>query len=195
MLNGKLRLLLAMAITASAWPNLGFTAESMGNLDAHVHGISEMTVAIEGTDIEIAFESPAMNLVGFEHKATSKKDKATVKSVVAALKQHQQIFSFAGSDCELVDSSVDASGVLKDAHGHKKDSHDHHDHDDHAEGAHSEIVANYHYRCEQLKSLSGIDVNLFKSFPGIHKVNVMWLSETQQGAASLSSSNRTIGIK
>ena len=45
-----------------------------GSLEAHVHGMSDLTIAVEGGEIEIEFESPAMNIVGFEYKAQSARD-------------------------------------------------------------------------------------------------------------------------
>jgi hypothetical protein len=39
--------------------------------DAHLHGYTELMIAIEGSALEINFESPASSIVGFEHRATS----------------------------------------------------------------------------------------------------------------------------
>jgi len=38
---------------------------------AHLHGHAELTLALEGRALEINLASPAANIVGFEHKATS----------------------------------------------------------------------------------------------------------------------------
>jgi hypothetical protein len=47
-----------------------------GSLGAHEHGVARLDVAQEGTTLELDFNSPAMNIVGFEHAATSDADKA-----------------------------------------------------------------------------------------------------------------------
>ena len=48
------------------------------SLAAHEHGAAQLNVALEGQRLELALESPAMNLVGFEHAAVSTSDKAAV---------------------------------------------------------------------------------------------------------------------
>ena len=37
--------------------------------EAHIHGLATLTLALEGNSLEIEFESPAANLVGFEHRS------------------------------------------------------------------------------------------------------------------------------
>ena len=209
----KLPLILMGLIALSPWVNAGEDGhdhhghghEKAGSLDAHVHGASDLMIAIEGNDIEIEFESPAMNLVGFEHKANSAKDKATVQQTVEILNKHSSVFSISGSSCKLVDSSVDVSSLLEshnkhrghEDHGHKNGhDHDKHDHDEHSDSeTHSEITASYHFQCEDLNRLASMDVDLFKDFAGIHEINVMWLSESKQGAATLTSKNKTVSFK
>ena len=46
------------------------------SLAAHEHGAAQLNVALEGQRLELALESPAMNLVGFEHAAVSSSDNA-----------------------------------------------------------------------------------------------------------------------
>lgn len=198
----KLPILLIGLMALSPWVSAG---ENSGSLDAHVHGTSDLTIAIEGKDIEIEFESPAMNLVGFEHKANSEKDKAIVQKTVVILNKHDSVFSLSGGSCKLVDSSVNVSSLLDahekhsdhDEHGHKNEhEHDKHEHDEHSDPkSHSEISASYHFQCDDLDKLSSMDVELFKGFSGIHKIKAMWLSETKQGAVTLTSKNKTIRFK
>jgi len=160
-----------------------------GGLDAHVHGLSDLTIAIEGGDIEIVFESPAMNIVGFEYQAESKKDIEAVEKAAARLAGSDAIFSFLDATCRLIDSSVNVAGVLGEAH----DDHEAHDdqktHDDHEahedHEAHGDISGAYQFRCEDLSRLSEIQVHLFQFFPGIERIRVMWLREGNQGAITL----------
>ncbi|MGB1290473.1 MAG: ZrgA family zinc uptake protein, partial [Porticoccaceae bacterium] len=49
--------------------NATFAEQKAASLDAHVHGLSQLTIAVEGETVELEFSSPAMNLVGFEHRA------------------------------------------------------------------------------------------------------------------------------
>lgn len=65
-------------------------------LDTHVHGLSELTIAMEGKSLEIQLTSPAMNLVGFEHKASSKKDNAAVENATSLLREYDSHFLLSG---------------------------------------------------------------------------------------------------
>lgn len=180
------------------------------NAEAHVHGISELTIAMVDTTLEIQLRSPAMNLLGFEHKAKKSKDLEKAKKVSAQLRQAQSQFLLSSEGCELSQVSVVMHGLLDTYdyendhdHGHKKHSekpnHKHgHDHDaeqDESNGSHSEIVANYQYRCKSSTELKTITINLFESFPGIETIEVMWIHQARQGAAKLRPNNRVIKFR
>jgi len=72
----------------------------------------------------------------------------------------------------------------------KDDEHNHKEHDQ--DESHSEIVANYKYRCKNSASPSSITVALFKFFPGIHEIRAMWVDQMQQGAITLTPNHRII---
>jgi hypothetical protein len=103
------------------------------SLEAHVHGLSELTVAMDAKSLEIQLVSPAMNLVGFEHKASSKKDIAAVNQAESLLRQYDSLFSIAGADCKHLSTSIDSDDLLVvENHHDDHDDHDkHEDHDDH----------------------------------------------------------------
>jgi hypothetical protein len=201
-----------------------YAEKSTESLDAHVHGLSELTIAMDAKTIEIQLISPAMNLVGFEYKASSKQDIAAVKQAELLLEQQDSLFLIAGGDCEYLSTSIDSDGLLKagahedqekhdDHHDHEKhDDHDDHDdhekhddhddhekHEDHSEHdqgeTHSEMVASYSYSCKDTSKLSSIKVALFASFPGIHKINTLWVTPSKQGSSMLSAKNSTINFK
>jgi hypothetical protein len=195
-----------------------YAEKSTESLDAHVHGLSELTIAMDAKTIELQLISPAMNLVGFEYKASSKQDIATVKQAELLLEQQDSLFLIAGGDCEHLSTSIDSDGLLEagahedqekhdDHHDHEKhddhDDHEKHDdhgkHDDHSEHdqgeTHSEMVASYSFTCKDTSKLSSIKVALFTSFPGIHKVNTLWVTPSKQGSSMLSAKNSTINLK
>ena len=198
-----------------------YAEKSTESLDAHVHGLSELTIAMDAKTIELQLISPAMNLVGFEYKASSKQDIAAVKQAELLLEQQDSLFLIAGGDCEHLSTSIDSDGLLEagahedqekhdDHHDHEKhddhddhEKHDDHDdhgkHDDHSEHdqgeTHSEMFASYSFTCKDTSKLSSIKVALFASFPGIHKVNALWVTPSKQGSSMLSAKNSTINLK
>lgn len=64
-----------------------------GSLGAHEHGVGRLNAALDGQTLELELESPAMNLVGFEHAATSDADKAKVAAARAQLEKPLALFS------------------------------------------------------------------------------------------------------
>ena len=198
-----------------------YAEKSTESLDAHVHGLSELTIAMDAKTIELQLISPAMNLVGFEYKASSKQDIAAVKQAELLLEQQDSLFLIAGGDCEHLSTSIDSDGLLEagahedqekhdDHHDHEKhddhddhEKHDDHDdhgkHDDHSEHdqgeTHSEMFASYSFTCKDTSKLSSIKVALFAFFPGIHKVNTLWVTPSKQGSSMLSAKNSTINLK
>ena len=66
-----------------------------GTLGAHEHGVAKLNVVLDGNTLELELDSPAMNLVGFEHAASSDADKAKVAAVRQQLEQPLKLFGLA----------------------------------------------------------------------------------------------------
>lgn len=175
---------------------MGVLKGAIASSGAHVHGLSELTIAFENKIVEIQLTSPAADVVGFEHKAHSKADKQTVMRAKSQLDQEAKRFSFQGDRCVLVSANVDTSSLIETEGGHH---HDHHHHDDHKHhqkhtqhAQHSEVMARYQYRCDKDNALTSITVNVFDAFSGVKKINAMWINHTKQGAQLLTPKNRTL---
>ena len=172
------------------------------SLEAHMHGLSELTIAMENQTLEIQLISPAINLIGFEHKARTKEEIAAVSDVLDQLRDHKTLFAFSGANCSHVETSIDVASLI-DTDNHKNSTkHDEHDdehdddHEEHAENnSHSNIIANYQLFCENKPSLASITVDLFDAFPATHKIQVMWVVQTRQGAVTLTANKRKIEFK
>jgi hypothetical protein len=152
--------------------------------DAHLHGYTELMIAIEGSALEINFESPASSIVGFEHRATSSEQFQLIEEARGILESSTELFSFSGGVCSLSKANADFSSLamLDTEHqGHEQD--------------HSEITASYEYACSQAQSLDAISVNLISRFPRIEKIRTIWLTETKQGAAELTQKSNLFRIR
>ena len=191
--------IIALTIAFAAVAQFSHAEEGAASLEAHVHGLSELAIAMEGENLEIQFTSPAMNLVGFEHKASSQKDLSALESAASMLRQHKTLFLFSGGRCDHVKTLVDLSDLIESddhEHAHQQSSTEHKHDEEHAQkNSHSEVVANYKYRCENIAQLSELTVDLFEIFPGILKMNAVWLKPLQQGAATLTPNHRIIEFR
>ena len=109
---------------------------------AHVHGEATLMLASEGKTLDIQLESPAFNLVGFEHKASTKQEKQAAQKTKTLLSSPDNLFSFEGARCKQEQVSIDMTSVLDEDSKHQSKSkhHEGHAHDDHghSEKSHSE---------------------------------------------------------
>ncbi|MDE0176378.1 MAG: DUF2796 domain-containing protein, partial [Defluviicoccus sp.] len=127
--------------------------------------------------VEIEFESPAHDIVGFESMPKTAKQRAAVESAVAALKKGEALFRLTpGAGCKLEEAEVETP--LAES-GHKEE----HKHAEEEE--HSEFHAHYHFRCAQPGRLKGVEVRLFDSFRTMREVEVSAILPGGQRAASL----------
>lgn len=170
--------------------------EEHSSLGKHEHGVATLNVALEGQTLELDLESPAMNLVGFEHAAASDADKATVAATHALLEKPLALFGLAAAaGCKVIEQELESPLFAADAHAHKDhahEAHDDHDHDDAKdddahdhdhEHAHSDIDAEYKLSCSQPQALKTLDLSgFFKQFPATQKINVQLIGPNgQQG--------------
>lgn len=149
-----------------------------GTMQAHSHGHAQMTLVMAQDTLTIELISPAANLVGFEHRASSKDEKAALSQVRSQLEQADTLVNFSDGECVFLHSEVDTS-ALNDAEDQHEHEHAHH-------SAHGDITAEYHYHCENNAYPTGVALTLFKHYPAIHEIELMWVSPTAQGGGTLS---------
>jgi hypothetical protein len=105
-------------------------------LDAHEHGSANLDIAIDTSTIEMRFESPAVNIVGFEYATEDEQQLLLINKAKSNLSNFDLIYGLVGDvSCQTVKSS--AKWVTEHEAGH--DDHDDHeaghdDHDDHEAG-------------------------------------------------------------
>ena len=150
------------------------------SLAAHEHGAAQLNVALEGQRLELALESPAMNLVGFEHAAVSTSDKAAVARAQQHLQTPLALFGItAASGCAITSHALHSP--LFEAHAEE-----HAEHGKEHEAEHSDIDANYVLTCSKPEALSAIDLSeLFQRFPATAKIQVQLIGPNGQQGAEL----------
>ncbi len=170
------------------------SAEEHGSHASHTHGVAKLTVAVDNDVVEIEFRSPAVNLIGFEHQASTKLDFEEINRAKAILNQNNVMFSFSGGDCQLINHFVDVSSIIDKSQlkGHQpKRSKYSHQHDDN----HTDVHATYHYSCENTSSLTSITVNVFTLFENIQQAQAFWINSSTQGVVLLNSKSNVINFQ
>ena len=187
--------------------------------DSHVHGIAALNLVLEGQEVHIELDSPAANIVGFEHAPSSEADRAALDEAVATLEDGDRLFKFnADAGCrmdtaqvvsELLDEEQEAraagkAGEHEHEHEHEKEEgheHEEHEDDDAHEGehdhegegeTHSDIEATYHFECNTPGKLTRLTVELFEAFPGMEELKVQYVIESKQGAAELTGADHVV---
>ena len=85
----------------------------------HVHGIAALNLALEGQEVHIELDSPAANVVGFEHAPSSEADRAALDKAVAALKDGDRLFKFNDdAGCRMETAKVTSELLDEDHEGH-----------------------------------------------------------------------------
>ena len=175
MLARRLGMGIGFCVAAALLSGGAWAAE--GGHKAHVHGESKIKLAIEGNVVEIEFESPAHDIVGFESMPKTAKQRAAVESAVAALKKGEALFRLTpGAGCKLQEAEVETPLAESDHKEEQKHS---------EEEEHSEFHAEYRFRCTQPERLKGVDVLLFDSFRTMREIEVSAILPGGQRAASL----------
>ncbi|MGY3260388.1 DUF2796 domain-containing protein [Pseudomonas chlororaphis] len=153
-----------------------------GSLGAHEHGVARLNAALDGQTLELELESPAMNLVGFEHAASTDADKAKVAAVRAQLEKPLALFSLPpAARCVVAQQELESPlfGDKPADHDDAKDADGH---------EHSEIHAHYQFTCATPGALKNLDLaGVFKTFPATQKIQVQLISPSgQQGVEATS---------
>ena len=154
-----------------------------GSLEAHEHGAARLNVVLDGQALELELESPAMNLVGFEHAAESDADKAKVAAARSQLQDPQALFGLGAGDCSLSETELESPLFEDEEHEHEE----HHAHDKDSEHSeHSEIHAHYQLDCKKPGELKQLNLGeLFKRFPATEKIQVQLIGPNGQQGVEL----------
>jgi hypothetical protein len=157
--------------------------------EAHVHGVGQLDVAIDGNRLTLYLDSPLVNLLGFEHPAVSAPDRLAAQTMSRRLRAPASLFvPTAAAQCTplpvklvsdaLAPALLDPDGPAPQATptGKNKPA---------AQGEHADLDANFAFQCAHPDQLRTLEVKLFRVFPGFHRIEAQIVTPQRQSAASL----------
>ena len=158
--------------------------------DAHVHGHAELNLAISGNTVQLEFDSPAMNLVGFENPPSSGKDRKLVDDSVEFLNNPSGWIGLASSaGCTV--TQVDVESSLVQSHSHEEHAHEKDNEDQHAD-----FEVSVEFQCKDTDQLENVDLSgLFQRFSGFDEIEVQWLTDRIQSSTELNAQNPIISLR
>ncbi len=175
------------ALTALTASSSAYAAEEHRELGAHEHGHGNLNIAVEDERVTMELEVPGMDIVGFEHDATTDDQKAAIEKAKAQLAKPLALFKLpAAAGCSVADAKVEIEHEEGDHEAHeqegKKDDeaareahgkaeHAGEGHDDKHEG-HNAFHVTYALDCAKPASITAIDFDYFKLFANAHDLTV-----------------------
>lgn len=148
-------------------------AEDHRELGPHVHGHGVLNIAMEGARVSLELDVPGMDIVGFEHVATTADQQATVKESEGQLAKGLELFKLPdAAACKMTDAKVAIEAPESPA-GDKQD------HDASHEG-HRDYNATYVFECARPDAITTIEFDYFKRFKNAHGLTVNVVSDKSQ---------------
>jgi hypothetical protein len=164
--------------------------------EKHVHGDAELFIALEGNQVLIEFESPADNIIGFEHAPATPLQHQQLATSLALLEEHSSIAAFSEITCKQISAEVESPFKNHDEHEKSHDSeHKEHGHE-HEKSEHTEFHTSYTLECNaDTQNLSAITINAFKHFKGINNITVKWVTANGQGSTKVTATKTELELK
>ena len=144
---------------------------------AHQHGVATLEVAVDASRLVLRFRSPAMSLVGFEHRPRSAQDHAAVSQAMDRLRDPAAQFQpSADASCRVAKSEVTPPDW------------------EHPSG-HSEFAADYEFDCQRQAALQHLDVRLLQHLDPETKIQVQVAAPDGQHSTELTRSNTRLILR
>ena len=130
-------------------------------LDSHEHGVSVLKIASEKNMIEMELESPADDIVGFEHAPENAQQKEKISKALAIFKDMAGIF-YPNQEAQCK--------VTKNAAEFEVD----------AASGHAGFHIKWHLTCANLSRIKTLSTSFFKLFPKAEEIEVEVASDAGQ---------------
>lgn len=148
------------------------------SLGAHVHGHAVLTLVLEGNEMQLAFQSAAQSIVGFEYKPSTSEQKQEVAAAIAVFNQGEWFSFNSDANCEL--AAAEASTDLTEMQTNE---------------GHADFYANYQLLCQRPARLSELKLRIFELIPALEYMDIQWIINGRQGASKAALSSSTIRLQ
>jgi hypothetical protein len=154
---------------------------------AHEHGKVMINVALEEKQLIIELDSPAVNVVGFEHEPRTESERAAVRTVSDVLRSGKGLFGLP-KDALCLFQGADIKAPKwehsPEEHG-KPDEHEHH----------ADYEARFTYRCEAPGSLTWLEPWLLDKLLNVVEARVNIATGTGQQSEVVKSGHAHVSLR
>lgn len=186
----SLHLFIGLTVSALALHGAQAQAAETRTMAAHEHGVGTLMLVVEGEEVVLAFESPAMDIVGFESGPLDKEQLIAVNAAVVTLSDPMTLLDINDLDCVVTKADVLVPGLLE-----PEAAHDHEHGHDHAADGHAEFRVSLQLSCENIAALQSLGVQVFSHFPRIETLELLWVTASAQGSARLDANNPVVSLQ
>ena len=144
---------------------------------AHVHGSAQLSLAFDGINGKLEFESPAESIIGFEHQAKTNGQKKQVEEALELLKTKMP---------EMIVFMPELGCVFRSTEAQVKMS---------KETNHSETHASFDLVCNKSPKGSKVTFQFTKIFPKLKKVEAQILIDDTQKSLMVTKSPTSLELK
>ena len=141
---------------------------------AHVHGIAELNVVVDADSLLVELNSPAANLVGFEHAPRTEAQRTALAQARGTLEDGAKLF-VPNPEAECVQISHMTRLQPEADAATEPDVAD----------AHADAHGEWAFTCGKPASLVQLDVRLFEAFPGTERLRVQLVTSAEQRGTEL----------
>jgi hypothetical protein len=152
----------------------------------HEHGKVTINAALDGSQLVIELDSPAINVVGFEHEPRTDSERAAVRNAADLLKSGRGLFSMP-KQALCVFKAADIKAPQWEA---QESSGEHAEHEHHAD-----YEARFTYRCEAPNRLTWIEPTLLGSLRNVIEARVNIATATGQHSEVVTTGHARVPLK
>jgi hypothetical protein len=153
--------------------------------EAHVHGIAEINIAVEGTKATVEFRAPAESVMGFEHEAKTESDNKKRDAALEQLrtKKDQMVVFDPKLGCKS--SDIKTAIVEEKGEGTKAQPSKDAQKDQKKSGEHREVRGTFSVACDKPLAGTRVKFGVYKVFPEIQEIKVQVLGDSGQSGGTI----------
>lgn len=174
--------------------------------EAHVHGVAQVFIAQEGSELQWEFHTPAYNLLGFEHEPQSEHEKTKMAELNSHLTDmpllllancHEQArevsLPWGEAKTKKSDHAHDHHKHHQHDHQHAHNHHHGHDHESEHHNDHADVSVTGRFHCSQ--PVASVELPLLTHFIGIEQLQVIWFTDDGQRSETLQRPTTRVNLR
>jgi hypothetical protein len=158
---------------------LAVSSQAQSRMSSHMHGVAFATLAVDGNNVVLVLESPANNLLGFEHEPSARMQQQLLEKTLSDLANPDRIIQLPSlAFCHYVDAEIESPFSSRTINN-----------------GHSDFYISYEFKCRQPTQLSSVDFTVFKTYPRLKMIKVQWISSSNMGYATLNKAQNKLFMR